>query len=90
MTSSATDVSKRSQIWPIRYRSPSSADCSASRSRTNPNSVRLAVLAQGLDPFISFTGQAQGIDERLEAGLWLRGYLPGSCWGGVATIRATI
>ena len=33
------------------------------------------LLAQGLDPFISFTGQAQGIDERLEAGLWLRGYL---------------
>ena len=33
------------------------------------------LLAQGLDPFISFTGQAQGIDERMEAGLWLRGYL---------------
>jgi len=38
-------------------------------------SAASTVLAQGLDPFISFTGQAQGIDERLEAGLWLRGYL---------------
>jgi len=34
-----------------------------------------ALLAQGLDPFIAFTGQAQGFEERLEAGLWLRGYL---------------
>lgn len=33
------------------------------------------LLAQGLDPFIAFTGQAQGFEERLEAGLWLRGYL---------------
>ena len=33
------------------------------------------LLAQGLDPFVAFTGQAQGFDERLEAGLWLRGYL---------------
>jgi cytochrome P450 len=33
------------------------------------------LLAQGLDPFIAFTGQAPGIEERLEAGLWLRGYL---------------
>jgi cytochrome P450 len=32
-------------------------------------------LAQGLDPFFAFTGQAQGFEERLEAGLWLRGYL---------------
>lgn len=38
-------------------------------------SAASTVLAQGLDPFISFTGGAQGIDERLEAGLWLRGYL---------------
>lgn len=34
-----------------------------------------ALLAQGLDPFIAFTGQAHGFEERLEAGLWLRGYL---------------
>jgi cytochrome P450 len=33
------------------------------------------LLAQGLDPFFAFTGQAQGFEERLEAGLWLRGYL---------------
>ena len=33
------------------------------------------LLAQGLDPFIAFTGQAPGFEERLEAGLWLRGYL---------------
>lgn len=38
-------------------------------------SAASTVLAQGLDPFIAFTGQAQGIEERLEAGLWLRGYL---------------
>jgi cytochrome P450 len=34
-----------------------------------------ALLAQGLDPFIAFTGQAQGFEERMAAGLWLRGYL---------------
>ena len=34
-----------------------------------------ALLAQGLDPFIAFTGSAQGFEERLEAGLWLREYL---------------
>ena len=34
-----------------------------------------SLLAQGLDPFLSFTGQTQGFEERLEAGLWLRGYL---------------
>lgn len=34
-------------------------------------------LAQGLDPFIAFTGEAPGIEERLEAGLWLREYLRG-------------
>ncbi|WP_163805403.1 cytochrome P450 [Mycolicibacterium anyangense] len=34
-----------------------------------------ALLAQGLDPFIAFTGQTQGFEERLEAGLWLREYL---------------
>ncbi|MCX2932036.1 cytochrome P450 [Mycobacterium sp. CVI_P3] len=33
------------------------------------------LLAQGLDPFATFTGEAQGFEERLEAGLWLRGYL---------------
>ncbi|MEI7913721.1 MAG: cytochrome P450 [Mycobacteriaceae bacterium] len=33
------------------------------------------LLAQGLDPFIAFTGEAPGFEERLEAGLWLRGYL---------------
>ena len=33
------------------------------------------ILAQGLDPFVAFTGQAHGFEERLEAGLWLRGYL---------------
>ena len=34
-----------------------------------------ALLAQGLDPFIAFTGQSQGFEERMKAGLWLRGYL---------------
>ena len=34
-----------------------------------------SLLAQGLDPFVAFTGQAPGFEERLEAGLWLRGYL---------------
>lgn len=34
-----------------------------------------SLLAQGLDPFIAFTGTAPGFEERLEAGLWLRGYL---------------
>ena len=34
-----------------------------------------SLLAQGLDPFITFTGTAPGFEERLEAGLWLRGYL---------------
>jgi len=34
-----------------------------------------ALLAQGLDPFIAFTGQSPGFEERMEAGLWLRGYL---------------
>jgi cytochrome P450 len=33
------------------------------------------LLAQGLDPFVAFTGQAPGFDERLEASNWLRGYL---------------
>ncbi len=33
------------------------------------------LLAQGLDPFLAFTGQAQGFEERLQAGLWLREYL---------------
>jgi cytochrome P450 len=34
-----------------------------------------SLLAQGLDPFVAFTGQTQGFEERLEASLWLRGYL---------------
>ena len=35
-----------------------------------------ALLAQGLDPFITFTGEAPAeLDERLAAGLWLRTYL---------------
>ncbi|WP_431238425.1 cytochrome P450 [Mycolicibacterium aichiense] len=33
------------------------------------------VLAQGLDPFATFTGEPQGLEERLKAGMWLRGYL---------------
>jgi cytochrome P450 len=33
------------------------------------------ILAQGLDPFTTFTGDPQGIEERMQAGLWLRGYL---------------
>ena len=35
-----------------------------------------ALLAQALDPFITFTGQAaDGFESRLQAGLWLRAYL---------------
>ncbi|KUI28395.1 cytochrome [Mycobacterium sp. IS-1742] len=35
-----------------------------------------ALLAQSLDPFVTVTGQAaQGFEQRLEAGQWLRGYL---------------
>jgi cytochrome P450 len=35
-----------------------------------------ALLAQGLDPFIAFTGDVpEDADERFEAGRWLRGYL---------------
>lgn len=35
-----------------------------------------ALLAQGLDPFIAFTGQLpEGHEERIKAGLWLREYL---------------
>lgn len=33
------------------------------------------LLAQGLDPFIAFTGAPHGFEERLQAGLWLRDYL---------------
>jgi cytochrome P450 len=33
------------------------------------------LLAQGLDPFATFTGEPQGLEERLKAGMWLRGYL---------------
>jgi cytochrome P450 len=37
-----------------------------------------ALLAQALDPFISFTGNApEGVEERMQAGLWLRDYLRG-------------
>ncbi len=35
-----------------------------------------ALLAKGLDPFVAFTGELPGdSDARMEAGLWLRGYL---------------
>jgi cytochrome P450 len=35
-----------------------------------------ALLAQSLDPFISFTGERpDNMDERMQAALWLRGYL---------------
>jgi cytochrome P450 len=35
-----------------------------------------ALLAQSLDPFITFTGELpEGFDERMEAALWLRDYL---------------
>lgn len=35
-----------------------------------------ALLAQSLDPFLTVTGQAaEGFEQRLEAGMWLRGYL---------------
>jgi cytochrome P450 len=35
-----------------------------------------ALLAQALDPFITFTGEApDGFEERMQAGLWLRAYL---------------
>jgi cytochrome P450 len=37
-----------------------------------------ALLAQALDPFITFTGDApDGFEERMQAGLWLRDYLRG-------------
>ena len=37
-----------------------------------------ALLAQALDPFISFTGHApDGVEERMQAGWWLRDYLGG-------------
>ncbi|MBW0017308.1 MAG: cytochrome P450 [Mycobacterium sp.] len=37
-----------------------------------------ALLAQALDPFFTFTGApSEGMNERLEAGLWLREYLHG-------------
>jgi cytochrome P450 len=36
-----------------------------------------ALLGQGLDPFIAFSGQPQGFEDRLQAGLWLREYLRG-------------
>lgn len=39
-------------------------------------SAASGLLAQGLDPFITFTGQvSDSFAERLEAGRWLRGYL---------------
>ena len=35
-----------------------------------------ALLAQGLDPFTTFTGEVRDdLDDRMQAGLWLRGYL---------------
>jgi len=34
-----------------------------------------SLLAQGLDPFVAFTGQAPGFEDRLEASIWLRDYL---------------
>jgi cytochrome P450 len=35
-----------------------------------------ALLAQSLDPFITFTGTPpEGLKERMESGMWLRGYL---------------
>ncbi|NTY59757.1 cytochrome P450 [Mycolicibacterium sphagni] len=33
------------------------------------------LLAQGLDPFVTFSGETQGLEARMQAGLWLRGYL---------------
>jgi len=36
-----------------------------------------SLLAQGLDPFIAFSGQPQGFEDRLQSGLWLRDYLGG-------------
>ncbi len=39
-------------------------------------SAASALLAQGLDPFLTVTGSTDGnFDQRMEAGLWLRGYL---------------
>lgn len=39
-------------------------------------SAASALLAQGLDPFVTVTGTTDsGFDERMQAGLWLRGYL---------------
>ena len=39
-------------------------------------SAASGLLAQALDPFVSVTGSAgDGVDERLQAGLWLRDYL---------------
>jgi cytochrome P450 len=34
-----------------------------------------ALLGQGLDPFIAFTGRSPGFEDRMQAGLWLREYL---------------
>ena len=34
-----------------------------------------ALLGQGLDPFIAFSGLPHGFEDRLQAGLWLREYL---------------
>ncbi|MCH9667230.1 MAG: cytochrome P450 [Actinomycetia bacterium] len=39
-------------------------------------SAASALLAQGLDPFFAVTGSTDdGFEERMQAGLWLRGYL---------------
>ena len=38
-------------------------------------SAASTLLAQGLDPFVTFSGETQGLESRMQAGLWLRGYL---------------
>jgi cytochrome P450 len=38
-------------------------------------SAASTLLAQGLDPFLTFSGETQGLEQRMKAGLWLRGYL---------------
>jgi cytochrome P450 len=38
-------------------------------------SAASTLLAQGLDPFVTFSGETQGLEARMQAGLWLRGYL---------------
>jgi len=38
-------------------------------------SAASTLLAQGLDPFVTFSGETQVLEARMQAGLWLRGYL---------------